>query len=53
LLIEIEAREAVLAEVEQALHTLVSQGRIEVKEIAGQRWYTMVVRRLGFPEERR
>lgn len=35
LLIEIEAREAGLEEVEQALHTLVSQRRIELKEIAG------------------
>ena len=51
LLIELEARVATLTEIEQALTWLVSQSRVEETVIAGQRWYIIVRRRLGFLTE--
>ena len=44
-------RNATMEEVEQALEALVSEGRVLKAEIEGQRWYTMVKRRLGFLKE--
>ena len=54
LLGETVARITGLEEVEQALDSLVSQGIVEVKELEGQRWYTVIgqgERRLGFLRE--
>jgi hypothetical protein len=51
MLTEIESRNATLEEVEQALEALVSRERVQSKDIAGQRWYAMVQRRLGFLKE--
>ena len=53
-LLETSWRRAVLEEVQQALATLVSSGRVEVAEFEGHRWYTVVERvqrRLGFLRE--
>ncbi len=51
LLVEIEGRKAILAEVEEALHTLVLRERVQVREMEGRRWYNIVQRRLGFRTE--
>ena len=52
LLIEIEGRQAELGEVELALESLTLQGQVQVRELEGQRWYTIAHRRLGFRTER-
>jgi len=41
-------RDVGIEAVEEALVSLVSQARVHRKEIAGQRWYTGIRRRLGF-----
>ena len=51
LLVETEGRDAALAEVEKSLETLVLRERVQVREMEGRRWYTIVQRRLGFRTE--
>lgn len=54
MLTETVARIATLEEVELALHSLISQSLVEVKELEGRRWYTLIEqgeRRLGFLRE--
>jgi hypothetical protein len=51
MLVRTSARNATALEVQQALEALVSRGQIEVAEIKGQQWYTIVRRRLGFLRE--
>jgi hypothetical protein len=48
MVIERAARTASLNEVEQALEAMVSQGRLQKREIGGQHWYNVPRRRLGF-----
>ena len=42
------SRGTTLGDVYQALGSLVNQERVQLKEFDGQRWYTVVRRRLGF-----
>ena len=51
MLIAEEGRGISVEDVEQALDILVSSGRIHKKETRGQRWYTIVQRRMGFLRE--
>lgn len=51
LLMDLEGRNIGLDEVEQALEALVGRGRVQMGEVAGRRWYTIVQRRLGFRTE--
>ncbi len=51
LLVEIEGRHAEVVEVERALESLVLRGQVQLRELEGQRWYTIVHRRLGFRTE--
>jgi len=52
LLMEKHARDAPLVEVERALEILVQRDRVQMTEMADQRWYNVVQRRLGFRTER-
>lgn len=52
LLREIDGRDVIVAEVERALQILVQRDRVQLNEMDGQRWYTVVQRRLGFRTER-
>ena len=52
LLMEIDGRDEPLVEVERALEFLVQRDRVQMREMEGQRWYTVVQRRLGFRTER-
>lgn len=51
LLMDIEGRQAAKEDIVHALEALVAQQRIRMKEIAGQQWYNMRRRRLGFLKE--
>ncbi len=51
LLMDTEGREAAIEDIVQALEALVAQLRVRKKEIAGQQWYNMPRRRLGFVKE--
>ena len=51
LLLETEGRRAGIAEVEEALEALLLRERVQVREMEGLRWYTIVQRRLGFRTE--
>ena len=51
LLAETEGRNTEFAEVEAALETLALRGQVQMREMEGQRWYTIVHRRLGFRTE--
>lgn len=44
-------RNSALEETEEALADLISQERVESKEIENERWYTVVRRTLGFLRE--
>lgn len=46
--IQSQQRDASLEEVEAALESLISEGRVVVDDIGGNRWYAIVIRRLGF-----
>ena len=52
LLVETDARNVPLVEVERALGILVQRNRVQTSELNEQRWYTLVQRRLGFRTER-
>jgi hypothetical protein len=51
MVVEIEGRNSTLVEVEQALGSLVLEGRVQRKEMSGQQWYAIVRKRLGFLRE--
>ncbi len=51
LLVDTHGRYVEVNEVEQALETLITRHRVEKAEIAGQKWYAIVRRRLGFLKE--
>jgi hypothetical protein len=51
LLTDTEGRNATIEDILQALKALVDRERIRTKEIAGQTWYNMPRRRLGFLTE--
>ena len=51
LLIEMDGRSAAIEDIVQALGSLVVQQRVRTKEIAGQQWYNIPRRRLGFLRE--
>jgi hypothetical protein len=51
LLIDANARNAELEDIERALESLVREGRVQRKEIEGRRWYTVIRRRIGFVTE--
>tara|TARA_B100000315_G_scaffold174615_1_gene163041 strand:- start:2561 stop:2710 length:150 start_codon:yes stop_codon:yes gene_type:complete len=48
---DIEGRQAATEDIVQALEALVAQRRIRKKEVAGQQWYNMRRRRIGFLKE--
>ena len=51
LLMDLEGRNTALDEVEKALEALVARARVQMWEVGGRRWYTIVQRRLGFQTE--
>ena len=51
LLFATNGRNAKLEGIERALEGLVSGGRVQRKEIAGRRWYTVIRRPMGFVTE--
>jgi hypothetical protein len=51
LLIDTIGRNAELEDVETALESLFSEGRVQRKEIAARRWYTVIRRMIGFVTE--
>ena len=51
LLMDIEGSQAATEDIVQALEALVAQRRIRKKEVAGQQWYNMRRRRIGFLKE--
>lgn len=51
LLIATNDRNAELEDTERALESLVGEARVQRKEIAGRRWYTVIRRPMGFATE--
>ena len=52
MLMDVDGRDVIVAEVERALQILVQLERVQMKELDGQRWYNIAQRRLGFRTER-